>query len=138
VVYRSSRPLRYLSALYKATTTVDRGPAGTTTVRVGDTARLDLRGTLDDVSTTIWDISSDDRFVRQDVAPPAAPDRVALFVDPGEGADPDTVSARLTELAAVLPDHVPLTVRATVVVHHPREPDQHGDQDGDQDGDHDH
>jgi phage tail-like protein len=119
IVYRSSQSVTYPDERYRASTTVDRRYSGTVTVPATNQERLALRGTVDDVIAYTWNTAApQERIARQDGPMPVAPDVVALFLDPG-GADGGTVDAAVDRLTAILPEFLPITVRATLVIGRP-------------------
>lgn len=118
VVHRSGHSIVHTGGRHGGTT-LDRRPSGSTTVRTTDTARLALRDSVDDLLAYTWDTSTRPaRIVREEVAGPVAADVVALYLDPGD-ADPDTVDAAVDRLTAVLPEFLPITIRAALVVRRP-------------------
>ena len=119
IVYRSSQSVTYPDGRYRASTTVDRRYSGTVTVPTTNRERLALRGTVDDVLAYTWNTAApQERIARQDGPIPVAPDMVALFLDPG-GADQGAVDAAVDRLKAILPEFLPIAVRATLVIGRP-------------------
>jgi phage tail-like protein len=106
LIYRSSESLRYVSALYGATESVDFRYAGSTTVDTRNTARLALRGSFDDPQTYVYDAGSQGLRTNDDWY---ARDTVGVFLP--AGTDEPTIS----RLNRVLREFMPLTDRAVFI-----------------------
>lgn len=104
LLYRSNESIAYDSAAYGATHTLDHRYAGTTTVDVGATAKLALRGTFGDFQTYTYDAgrTNDDHIAR---------DTVGLFLPPEAATNQDAVA----RLAGVLTGFMPATTRAVFI-----------------------
>ncbi|MGD0608922.1 MAG: hypothetical protein ABSA53_35735, partial [Streptosporangiaceae bacterium] len=82
--------------------------AGTTTVRATDTAKLALRGAFEDFQSYTYQggvLTDTDRITRG---------TIGLFVTP-DTSDATATQAAISRLAAVLPEFMPVTVRAVVI-----------------------
>ena len=92
--------------------TLDARYAGTTTVRVADTAKLGLRGGFDDVQSYTYQTgraglrTDSDRIAR---------DTVGIFLDPA-GTPARDVPAALTRLAGLLSEVLPVSTRSVLIV----------------------
>ena len=106
LVFRSSESLRYRSALYGATETVDFRYSGSITVDTRHTVKLALRGTFDDFETYVYDAgrgglrTNDDWYAR---------DTVGVYI----AADPD--GKEISRLNQVLKEFMPVTDRAVFI-----------------------
>jgi phage tail-like protein len=122
VVYRSSRPVRYPSSTYPATSTVDRRYAGSVTVRTTD--RATAGGPDDSAAHTV---GCRVPGAAEQGNPRISPQTLGLYLDAGD-ATPATVAAARDRLRAVLPEFMPATHDAALIV------SGSGGGDGDQDG----
>jgi phage tail-like protein len=118
VLYRSSRSITYPSTRYRAAVTVDRRYSGTVTVQATNQARLKLGGKVDDVLTYTCSARPLTAVVSKDPAPIAA-DVVVLHMRPPPSADQAGIDAGVARLIAVLPDFLPATIRARIVIERP-------------------
>jgi hypothetical protein len=106
LVFRSSESLRYTSAAYGATETVDPRYSGSGTVDTRNAAMLALRGRFDDIQTYVYDAgaggvrTNDDWYAR---------DTVGVYVDGGAS---DNETSRLRQ---VLKEFMPVTDRAVFI-----------------------
>jgi hypothetical protein len=106
LVFRSSESMRYTSAVYGATETVDFRYSGSITVDTRHTAKLALRGKFDDFGTYIYDAgrgglrTNDDWYAR---------DTVGVYI----AADPD--GKEISRLNQVLKEFMPVTDRAVFI-----------------------
>lgn len=112
VAFRSNRPLSYHSAAYRATETVDRRYAGSTTAHTRDAPKIALRGELDDFAAYTYDAGPPSGRTDADWY---ARDTVGLYVEPGT-LDPTAVAMGQARLRSVLPEFVPATDRAVLIV----------------------
>jgi phage tail-like protein len=95
-----------------AVQTLDTRYAGTTTVRVADSAKLALAAAFEDFQTYTYQSG------HQGVRTPRdriARDTVGLFVDPPVTVTAPQLRAALTRLAGVLPEFMPMTSRFVLV-----------------------
>jgi hypothetical protein len=106
LVFRSTESLRYTSAVYGATETVDLRYSGSSTVDTRNAGLLALRGTLDDFATYVYDAgrqglrTNDDWYAR---------DTVGVYI----AADMD--DQEISRLSQVLREFMPVTDRAVFI-----------------------
>jgi hypothetical protein len=111
LTYRSNQSLAYQSPVSAAQVTLDNRYAGTTTVRATDAAKLALRGAFEDFQAYTYQsgtggvLTDADRITRG---------TIGLFVTPDTG-DATAIQAAISRLKAVLPEFMPVTVRAVVI-----------------------
>jgi hypothetical protein len=108
LTYRSNQSLAYQSPLSGAEQTLDDRYAGTTTVRATDTAKLALRGAFEDFQTYTYQggvLTDAARITRG---------TIGLFVTP-DTSDATAIQAAVSQLAAVLPEFMPITARGVVI-----------------------
>jgi phage tail-like protein len=106
LIYRSSESLRYTSALYAATETVDFRYAGSTTLDTRNAGRLAQRGRFDDAQSYVYDAGRAGRRTNDDWY---ARDTVGVFLSAG----PD--DQEISRLNRVLREFMPLTDRAVFI-----------------------
>ncbi|MGH3774144.1 MAG: phage tail protein [Pseudonocardiaceae bacterium] len=98
LAYRSNRSVEYQSPRYQATTTTDRRYSGSTTLRTTNTAQIARRGDYEDFTTYTSDA---ERYGR---------DTVGLYLGP------DATAAGLDRLRQALPEFLPATNRAVLMI----------------------
>ncbi len=107
LVYRANDSILRPSTVFGATSTLDHGYAGTTTVDTGAAAKLAARGEYEDFLTYSYDTgrTNDDRIAR---------DAVGLFLTATTNDDA-AIAAGVTRLAGALPDFMPVTARPVFI-----------------------
>jgi phage tail-like protein len=119
LVHRSSGNITYPDRHSRAVAGVDRRYSGTVTVQATNRTRLAQRGTVDDVLTSTYRAGDpNERITRRDGLDLVAADVVALLLDSGT-ADPGAVDAGVARLRAVLPEFLPITTRAVLIIRRP-------------------
>ena len=105
--YRSNRSLHYDSQVYGALRTIDSRYAGATTVHVRNSAKLALRGELEDFATYTYDTGreEDDWYARDTLGVYLAPDTF----------DPDKIARGVQRIQRVLREFIPATDRTVMV-----------------------
>lgn len=109
---RTNRSLRYDSELYGATATHDPRYSGTQTLRVTNAVRIAQRGALRDLQTYTYDTGPPEGRTDADWY---ARDTIGLYVEP-DTVDPDALTRRVDRLRRVLPEFMPVTDRAVVIL----------------------
>ena len=111
LVYRSNESLAYTSTVYGATQTLDGRYCGATTADTRNTAKLALRGKFEDFLAYTYDAGDNGLRTNEDRI---ARDTIGLFLGTGTD-DPDQISAKLSRLANVLVEFLPITERAVFI-----------------------
>jgi hypothetical protein len=106
LVFRSTESLRYTSAVYTATETVDFRYSGSTTVDARNPGQLAMRGRFDDFGTYVYDSGTHGRRTNDDWY---ARDTVGVYV---AAATNDNEISRLDQ---VLREFLPATDRAVFI-----------------------
>jgi phage tail-like protein len=126
LTFRSNRSQAMITGLAgdpDAPRALDVRYAGTTTVRSGDAAKRTLAGRFDDFQTYTCQgggvvpggRSANQVVIARADSPRIARDTIGVFVRPPT-TDPAVVTPALDRLAGALPEFLPLTIRAVVVV----------------------
>ena len=111
LVYHANESVKYTSAVYAATETVDHRYAGSTTVDVGNTAKHALWGTFGDFQNFTSDVGQDgertnaDRYARE---------TVGLYLTP-DTTDPAVIQRHENLLRNALREFLPAPVRTVFV-----------------------
>ena len=122
LVYHANESVKYTSAVYAATETVDLRYAGSTTADVGNTAKRALWGTFGDFQNITSDVGQDgertnaDRYARE---------TVGLYLTP-ETTDPAVIQRNHNLLRNALREFLPAPVR-TVSLQNRHESAAHGE-----------
>ena len=111
LVFRSNQSLSYTSTVYHATQTIDARYAGSTTVNTRNSAKLALRGTLEDFLAYTFDAGQDGVRTNDDRI---APDTIGLFVTP-DTADPDKIKAAISRVSRAIDEFMPITSRVVFI-----------------------
>jgi Phage tail protein (Tail_P2_I) len=107
LVYHANESVKYTSAVYAATETVDHRYAGSTTVDVGNTAKRGLWGTFDDFQTFTSDCGQNGERANADQY---ARETVGLYLTP-DTTDPTVIQRNQNLLRNALREFLPAPVR---------------------------
>jgi hypothetical protein len=111
LLFRSNESLRYTSAIYGATQTMDARFAGASTVDVRNTAKIGLHCQFDDFQTYTYDAGENGVRTNDDWL---ARDTIGLYLKTN-GATAEQVDKGISRLRGVLPEFMPATSRAVFI-----------------------
>jgi hypothetical protein len=114
LLFRSNRSMRYPSAVYGATETVDNRYPGSMTTDTRHAQKIALREDFDDIQAYSYDAGNPNSAVTPGNADWYARDTVGLYLDT-DTLDEDVLQAGVDRVAPVLADFMPMTDHAVFI-----------------------